>query len=375
MRYLSVFSGIEAVTVAWSSLGWKVVGLSETDTHACRVLSYRFPAVTNYGDAKEFKTWDIKPGSIDVIVGGPPCQSWSIAGLRRGLDDERGRLVLVFLEMVEVFRPTWFAFENVPNIVSSDGGRALGYFLGKITDLGYGWAYRCLDASGWGVPQKRKRFFLVGHSSGDFRNPAQVLFESRSMHGNFEEGEGKTISTAESTGTSTDIGGWKGILWDGSDKSRALTRHGSDGDQRMPDKSNFNAVLQPMSFSWQSRGDMRGQELSTTARLWLQQVPAVLTPKDMIVRRFTPLECERLMGFPDGFTDVRWYQCCEKNFLWHKGERGCEKCKGKKIAKVMSSTDKKRYELLGNSMVVPQMKWIGERIQLVHDRLMNYAHP
>lgn len=369
MNYLSVFSGIEAASVAWQPLGWNPIGFSEIDRFACRVLSYRFPDVKNYGDAKEFKSWGIERGSIDVLVGGPPCQSWSIAGLRRGLDDERGRLVMVFLQMVEAFRPVWFAFENVPNIVSSDGGRALGFFLGQLTDLGYGWAYRCLDASGWGVPQRRKRFFLVGHSSGDFRRAAHVLFESQRMSWDIDPREGNQFHAAGTTGESTDAARARGICWDGLNTSRALTRKGCNGRINQPEKQNFNAVLQPMSFNWQSRGDMRGQTLSGTASICTQQVPAVLHSEDMIVRRFTPLECERLMGFPDDFTNVRWYKCCNTEYVWHLGDRACMHCGGAKQATVMRSTDKRRYELLGNSIVVPQLRWIGERIQLVSSNM------
>ncbi len=147
--------------------------------------------------------------------------------------------------------------------------------------------------------------------------------------------------------------------------TNSLTRSNCDGDQRMPDVYNFNAILQPMSFSWKSSGDMRGQKLSENAQLWLQQVPAILDPSDMVVRRFTPVECERLMGFPDGYTDVRWYKCCGKELPWHLGPKGCPVCGGTKDAVVKFAADSPRYQALGNSIVVPQLQWIGKRIELI----------
>ena len=341
MRYLSVFSGIEAATLAWRPIGWTSAGVSEIDPYACRVLEYRFPELTNYGDAKKFQEWEIPAGSIDVLVGGPPCQSWSGAGLRRGFKDERGRLVMVFLEMVEMFRPTWFAFENVPDIVSTDGGRALGHLLGQITDLGYGWAYRCLDASGWGVPQRRKRFFLIGHSSGDFRYSAHVLFESKRMHWDsepmFKESVHPTGTTTDSPGTTVE----KGFCWDGLNTSRALTRTISQF-RLMPDKYNFNAVLQ-------RTGNMDESPL--------------------VARHYTPLECERLMGFPDNFTNICWYKCCGVEYTGRLGDRSCSICNGLKQPKLVQMKDKRRYQLIGNSIVVPQLRWIGERIQLVSEKM------
>lgn len=114
MKYLSVCSGIEAASVAWHGLGWEALGFSEIEPFPSAVLKQQYPNVTNFGDMTNFKDWDIKD-AIDLIVGGTPCQSFSIAGLRKGLDDERGNLMLVYVRMLEHFKPKWFVWENVPS--------------------------------------------------------------------------------------------------------------------------------------------------------------------------------------------------------------------------------------------------------------------
>ncbi len=182
MKYLSVCSGIEAASAAWHSLGWRPVGFSEIEPFPCSVLEHRFPDVTNFGDMTKFKEWDIEPGSVDVLVGGTPCQSFSIAGLRGGLTDGRGNLALTYCKILQKFRPRWFIWENVPGVLSSNGGRDFGSILGAMVELGYGIAYRILDAQYFGVPQRRRRVFVVG-CAGDWRRAAAVLFESGCVSG------------------------------------------------------------------------------------------------------------------------------------------------------------------------------------------------
>ena len=187
MKYLSVCSGIEAASVAWHGLGWQPVGFSEIEPFPSAVLAHRFPSVPNYGDMTNHATWPIEPGSIDVLVGGTPCQSFSVAGLRAGLADPRGGLMLTYLEIAQRLRPRWVVWENVPGVLSSNGGRDFGSFLGALGQLGYGWAYRILDAE-WcrthghprAVPQRRRRVFVVG-CLGDWERAAQVLFERESV--------------------------------------------------------------------------------------------------------------------------------------------------------------------------------------------------
>ena len=187
MKYLSVCSGIEAASVAWHPLGWTPVGFSEIEPFPSAVLNHHFPTTPNCGDMTQHEHWPIEPGSIDILVGGTPCQSFSVAGLRQGLKDPRGNLMLTFLAIAARLRPRWIVWENVPGVLSSNGGRDFGSFLGGLGQLGYGFAYRVLDAQ-WcrthghprAVPQRRRRVFVVG-CLGDQRSAAKVLFESESL--------------------------------------------------------------------------------------------------------------------------------------------------------------------------------------------------
>jgi DNA (cytosine-5)-methyltransferase 1 len=136
MNYLSVFSGIEAASVAWGGLGFKPVGFSEIDPFSCAVLSCRFPGVKNYGDINNFKEWKID-ATVDVVVGGSPCQSFSSAGFRKGTKDVRGKLMLTYGNLVGYFKPRWVVWENVPGVLSSSGGRDFAEFLFMLEKCGY----------------------------------------------------------------------------------------------------------------------------------------------------------------------------------------------------------------------------------------------
>jgi DNA (cytosine-5)-methyltransferase 1 len=302
MRYGSVCSGIEAATVAWEPLGWKPAWFSEIDPFPSAVLAHHYPEVPNHGDFTKL----IDPAHhvhgeqpIDILVGGTPCQAFSVAGLRAGLADPRGGLTLEFLRLARALRPKWIVWENVPGVLSQDGGRAFGAFLGGLEDLGYGWAYRVLDAQytrvdGYpgAVPQRRKRVFVVGHSGGDFSRAASVLLEPEGVRGN----PPTRMAKGEGLAARPDIGFEVcGTLSDGA-------HHG---------------------------GGLNGQDAYTGRIL----------PAGDEVRRLTPIECERLQGFPDGWTDVNY--------------------KGKPCG------DGHRYKALGNSMAVNCMRWIGRRIELV----------
>lgn len=187
MIYGSVCLGIEAATVAWHSLGWRPAWFSEIERFPCAVLRHHYPTVPNLGDMKHFKEWP--DAAIDLLVGGTPCQSFSVAGLRKGLDDPRGNLMLTYLAIARRYAPRWLVWENVPGVLSSNGGRDFGTFLGGLAELGYGFAYRVLDAQyvrveshPRAVPQRRRRVFVVGHL-GDWRRAAAVLFEREGMLG------------------------------------------------------------------------------------------------------------------------------------------------------------------------------------------------
>jgi len=211
VRYLSVASGIEAASVAWHPLGWEAAAFAEIDPFPCAVLSERWPSVPNLGDMTKYREWKID-APIDILVGGTPCQSFSVAGLRGGLDDPRGNLMLVYLAIARAFRPDWIVWENVPGVLSSNRGRDFGSFFGGLAELGYGFAYRVLDAQYFGVPQRRRRVFVVGYI-GDWRVAAAVLFERESVRGNpppsRETGE-RVASTITRGAESSGKGGYSG---------------------------------------------------------------------------------------------------------------------------------------------------------------------
>ena len=216
MNYGSVCSGIEAATVAWHPLGWKPVFFSEIDKNASAVLGHHYPEVPNLGDMTKFREWP--DAVIDVIVGGTPCQSFSVAGLRKGMADPRGNLALTYLAIADRYRPRWLVWENVPGVLSSNGGRDFGAILGGMVELGYGIAYRVLDAQfvrvdgiGRAVPQRRRRVFVVG-CLGDWRRAAAVLFERESMFWDTpprrEAGQG---SAGGATGRAGERSHWDGV--------------------------------------------------------------------------------------------------------------------------------------------------------------------
>jgi len=180
LRYLSVCSGIEAATVAWHPLGWTPVAFSEIDKFPAAVLAHHYPNVPNWGDMTKFKDWP--DAAIDLLVGGTPCQSFSVAGLRKGLADPRGNLMLTYLAIADRYRPRWLVWENVPGVLSSGGGRDFGSFLGALGELGYGWVYRSLDAQYFNLAQRRERVFVVG-CLGSRHGAAAVLLERASLSG------------------------------------------------------------------------------------------------------------------------------------------------------------------------------------------------
>ena len=308
MRYGSVCSGIEAATVAWHPLGWEAAWYSEIEPFPCAVLKHHYPAVPNYGDMTKYEEWPDEP--INLLVGGTPCQSFSVAGLRKGLADPRGNLMLTYGAIARRYRPEWLVWENVLGVLSSNGGRDFGTFLGMLAELGYGFAYRVLDAQYFGVAQRRRRVFVVANARS-WQRAAAVLFESHSLQGHpAPSREARQIAPGSIT-------------------------HGTGrGD---------NKNGQPIAF----HHNAQAAQLPTVARdttisdsLTVSQQAAVAFADQ--IRRLTPVECERLQGFPDGYTNIPW----------------------RKAAK---SPDGPRYKALGNSMAVPVMRWIGRRIQTVEN--------
>jgi len=201
MTYGSVCSGIEAVTVAWMPLGFRPAWFAEIDPFCSALLAHHYPEVPNRGD---FRTIEADAGPIDILAGGTPCQSFSVAGRRGGLDDARGNLAIEFCRLAGRLRPRWIVWENVPGVLSSNGGRDFGAILGALAELGYGCAWRVLDAQFFGVPQRRRRVFVVGHLGG-WRRAAAVLLEREGLRGNpparRKTRQGVAALTADGVGT------------------------------------------------------------------------------------------------------------------------------------------------------------------------------
>jgi DNA (cytosine-5)-methyltransferase 1 len=379
MRYLSVCSGIEAATVAWHDMGWEATAYSEIEKFPSEVLKYHYPSVPNMGDMTKYKEWEI--GTIGLLVGGTPCQSFSVAGLRKGLEDPRGNLALTYVGILDKFRPKWFIWENVSGVLSSCKGRDFGSFLGAVAQLGYGFSYRVLDAQHFGVAQRRRRVFVVGHL-GDWRPTAKVLFESESLCRDIKSSRKARKTTADAfkegieKGSSTDINdkedksyvffderniqlfsnqnfktcptltatdhkGAKSICH--AFKVRGGCEGGGKGYLGQDEKAFTLSTMQDqqiaVGFSVNARPDEMTFLDNQSNTLTRSQSSGVFN--EMAVRRLTEIECERLQGFPDNYTNIK------------------ENC-----------PSGARYKALGNSMAVPVMKWIGKRIQMVEDGLI-----
>ena len=178
MKVGSLFSGIGGFDLAFERAGFGVAFQCEIDRHALRVLEERWPTVRRTGDVREVGAHD---GPVDVLVGGFPCQDLSVAGRRAGLAGERSGLFHEFARCIAALAPRWVVIENVPGLLSSNGGRDMATVLGTLGELGYGWAYRVLDAQYFGVAQRRRRVFIVGCAGGRTEFAAAVLFETESV--------------------------------------------------------------------------------------------------------------------------------------------------------------------------------------------------
>lgn len=349
LTYASVCSGIEAVSVAWKDLDLKPLWFSEIEPFPCAILAHHYPNIPNYSDMTTLPE-RILSGEIeapDILVGGTPCQAFSVAGKRNSLNDERGNLTLVFVRILNAINTirrgaglsdAVILWENVPGVLSTKDnafGCFLAALLGESKELvptrgrwtGAGIvrsdqreiAWRILDAQYFGVPQRRRRVFLV---AGDRdRRVAQILFEQPGESRNPEPGEKKGKESAafieSSFGTyrKSDVGGTVkrtgGALSGGSET--LIVVHG-----RQDPVSSMTAY----TLDRQGAGNTN-----------------VIFSKAGKVRRLTPTECERLQGFPDNYTLIPWRN------------KPAEQC-----------PDAPRYMAIGNSMAVPVMRWIGRRI-------------
>lgn len=488
LKYATVCSGIEAPSSAWHSLGWQPVWFSEIEPFPCKVLKHHYPQVPNLGDMTKLNEHEIyRESTIDLFCGGTPCQSFSIAGLRGGLDDGRGKLALEYCRILIAKRPRWFLWENVPGVFSSNGGKdfacILSAFTGKEINaecLGnagviegefYSVAWRVLDAQYFGVPQRRRRVFVVGYLGKDWRPPFAVLFERDSLRRDFEASAKERKGTTGKAEGDTNPASWPKTIAPTLDKTFAshwgqnnqhidngaglfvqtsygldearnghvensgtLRSHKSGGSEHVVAVDNQEIVF-GVDFQQKGMVNENSEQLSTTicgndhagfgpgiiafgaqnshmqglsdsettsptldksktpavvydttqitspqngsnpqpelcySLAKGQHVPLVTLPEvvaceqadtltiganqttgrpgdiaainaiNAIARRLTPLEFERLQGFPDNHTAIP------------------------------GAKDGPRYAAIGNSMAVPVMKWIGERIAMM-DKIM-----
>ena len=336
MKYGSVCSGVEAATVAWHPLGWEPQWFSEIEKFPSAVLQHHYPETPNLGDMTKFKEWP-DDRSIDLLVGGTPCQSFSVAGLRKGLDDPRGNLMLTYLAIAAQYQPKWLVWENVPGVLSSNRGRDFGTFLGALGKLGFGFAYRVLNAEYFGVAQRRRRVFVVGYL-GDWRRAAAVLFERESLSGHTAPRREAREEVAKCL------------------TSRVGSAYDAQTEQFVTEQQKVNAITasygmggvdletKPVVYGWNNEFNGAKELMPTIQRGGQGGSQDGVMQHDMKVRRLTPVECERLQGFPDNYTRIPWRN------------KNAEDC-----------PDSPRYKAMGNSMAVPVMHWIGERIQMVED--------
>lgn len=413
MKYGSLCSGIEAASVAWQPLGWHAAWFSEIEPFPCAVLAHHYPNVPNYGDMTVL-VGRILSGEIeapDILVGGTPCQAFSTAGLRGSLNDERGNLTLVLIRILDAIdfirqrqgkRPCILVWENVPGVLSTKDN-AFGCFLGGLAGedcplqpSGKKWtnagcvlghqrsiAWRVLDAQYFGVPQRRRRIFLVA-SAGDI-NPTEILFERKGLPRDIKTSRStqqKTTTYAESSfGTfreSSLAGTLKakgGCLGGGSEnlmvvngRQDPVVYQGTTGPLDTYSQSNVISIAGNI-IGRNDKAGGNGNGYSTDGisyTLTCTDIHAVAVPvaatlttgfggrgvdADQIIngncainnyqiRRLTPKECERLQGFPDGYTMIPY-----------RG-KSADDC-----------PDSPRYKALGNSMAIPVMYWIGEKIK------------
>jgi len=412
INYLSVCSGVEAATVAWHGLGWSPAAFSEIDAFPSAVLAHHYPSVPNLGDMSKFKEWP-DDRAVDLLVGGTPCQSFSVAGLRKGLDDPRGNLMLTYLAIAERYAPRWIVWENVPGVLSSNRGRDFGTFLGALAQLGYGFAYRVLDAQFFGTPQRRRRVFVVGHL-GSWQRAGAVLFERESLFGHTPPSRASREEIAGTVTTRAGSGGGGGL---GTDEAcsgflqpttagplTAGMGKGPRGTEAVESNHLVAShkwpadVASTLNAHYGSKHGLEDQHINGGAPLFVpfpaemsgtqRAAPSDVSPalsvkhttavafaqntrdevryiggdgkivgalaassgmkqtnylqQNLQVRRLTPIECERLQGFPDNYTQIPYRN------------KSADKC-----------PDGPRYKAMGNSMAVPVMRWIGRRINFI----------
>ena len=447
LSFGSVCSGIEAASCAWLPLGWSADWLSEIEPFPSAVLAYRHPKTVNLGDmtliAGRIASGEVK--APDVLVGGTPCQAFSIAGLRGGLDDQRGQLTLKYVELLNVIdttrtktgdKPAISVWENVPGVLSS-ADNAFGCFLaglagedepfepGQRPERGKsgtfwswnkktgqhvpkwsksGWvngrqrkvAWRILDAQYFGVAQRRRRVFVISSARTDI-DPAAILFECEGLRRDTAPSRGARQETSSAAGAGIKVGSH----WDnptnphptlnqshntggiGASNQEIFAQRGSGivGAYRMTAFGQYaddetastvksrdykDATDLALIFTAPAMGHFKIDNISSTMTKSAGQgngetQNSTFVLKNIDVRRLTPVECERLQGFPDNWTlipvDKRKKVTTDEYAYLRSHYPNMTAEEAYRLA-----ADGPRYKAIGNSMAVPVMAWIGKRI-------------
>lgn len=369
MKFGSLFTGIGGFDLGFHNSGMKCVWQVEIDNQCNKILKRHYKGVERFKDVKECGTHNLR--AVDLICGGFPCQDLSIAGKREGLAGERSGLWFEFARVIDELEPQWVVIENVPGLLSSDRGKDFAVIVRWLAERGYGVAWRVFDAQYFGVPQRRRRVFVVG-SLGDGR-AAEVLFESESSPWDTapskEKGQGITSYAIRRAQTSSN--GWgiddkvthaldnsggdavmvANTLAGGSSKCHSDISSGQQDSNLVVSYSPFShydwkeaeqaATLQNGNHRLSGSENLIAFNARRTELGTLDDLSPTLNPGGggfqspgisniQGVRRLTPLECERLQGFPDGWTE--------------------------------GQSDTVRYRQLGNAVAVPVIEWIGKRI-------------
>ena len=436
MRYGSVCSGIEAASVAWEPLGFTPAWFSEIAPFPSKFLATRFPHVPNHGSliglADRLAGDDRR---IDLLVGGTPCQSFSIAGLRGGLTDDRGNLTLQFARLAAALRPRWVLWENVPGVLS-DRTNAFGCLLGALCELGYGCAWRVLDAQFFGVAQRRERVFLVGHL-GAAAAAGAVLFEPEGVRRNPPTRGEAREDVAGTLGGGSGSRGWcsdtdratfvpevAGTLCNNGKAAESATQQDAESGLLVTASFNETQVTSPSnrsscdpstaaltktgrppSIAFNARQDPVFSEDTTGALDTDGSSQAVCVTGDVTralrsvgadasedgTGRGTPITpvSVALRGRDGGATaELGGEQANALRAAQGGGSapyvlttrvrrltpRECERLQGfpDDATAIPGAKDSPRYAALGNSMAVPVMRWLGKRIALVDSLLSSF---
>lgn len=310
MRYFSMFSGIGGFErgIQEATQNWQCVGFCEVNKYAIQVYQSKFPSHVNYGDATRIIPADLP--DFDFLCGGFPCQAFSVAGKRRGFEDTRGTLFFEIARILSVKRPKLLLLENVAGLLSHDKGRTFGTILATLSDLGYFCEWQVLNSKDFGVPQNRERVFIIGHLGG--------------------QGGRKVFPIAKDSEADIELPTLTARYWGGQANGgylREITPNGTPQAERVYEPEGLSVSLSALGGGQGGKTglyavqDVRGinkkqngtgikkaNESYTVDTLATQGIS-----NGVRVRRLTPVECERLQGFPDGWTselsDAQRYKC------------------------------------------------------------------